>query len=169
MGSSLSPVLANVYMEYLEEMALRSTFLKPSMWPRYVDDTFLLWPHQVDVQALMNHVNSIHPSIQFIMEKEQDNKLSFLDVLTCIDQGFSTSMYRKPTFMRQYLNFNSHYPYNIKKVIIHWLQHQAKAISSNEVYQKEMDRLRDILHQNNYPKRIISASRNLDHKTEDKT
>ena len=32
-----------------------------------------------------------------------------------------------------------------------------------------MDRLRDTLHWNNYPKRITSALRNLDHKTEDKT
>ena len=42
MGSSLSPVLANIYMEYFEEMALGSTSLKPSMWVRYVDDTFIL-------------------------------------------------------------------------------------------------------------------------------
>ena len=36
MGSPLSPVLANVYMEYFEEMALGSTSLKPSMWLRFV-------------------------------------------------------------------------------------------------------------------------------------
>ena len=32
MGSPLSPVLANIYMEYFEEMALGTTSLKPSMW-----------------------------------------------------------------------------------------------------------------------------------------
>ena len=37
MGLPLSPVLANIYMEYFEEMALGSTSLKPSMWLRYVD------------------------------------------------------------------------------------------------------------------------------------
>ena len=81
MGSPLSPVLANLYMEYFEEMALGSTSLKPSMWLRYVDDSFILWPHQEDVQILLDHVNSIRPSIQFAVEKEQDNKLPFLDVL----------------------------------------------------------------------------------------
>ena len=69
------------------------------MWLRYVDDTFILWPHQEDVQILMNHVNSIRPSIQFTMEKEQDNKLPFLDVqITRTEHGFSTSVYCKPTF-----------------------------------------------------------------------
>ena len=74
MGSPLSPVLANIYKEYFEEMALGSTSIKPSMWLRYVDDTFILWPHKEDVQILLDHVNSIRPSIQFTMEKEQDNK-----------------------------------------------------------------------------------------------
>ena len=102
MGSPLSPVLANIYMEYFEEMVLGSKSLKPSMWLRYVDDTFILWPHQEDVQTLLDHVNSIRPSIQFTMEKEQDDKLHFLDVLvTCTEQGFRSSVYRKPTFTGQ--------------------------------------------------------------------
>ena len=75
MGLLLLPVLANIYIEYFDEMALGSTSLKSSMWLRYVDDTFILRPHQEDVQILLDHVNSIRSSIQFIMEKEQDNKL----------------------------------------------------------------------------------------------
>ena len=81
MGSPLSPELADIYMEYFEEMALGSTSLKPSMWLRYVDDTFILWPHQEDVQISLDHVSSVRPSIHFTMEKEQDNKLPFFSVL----------------------------------------------------------------------------------------
>ena len=51
--------LAMGYMEYFEEMALGSMCL------RYVDDTFILGPHQEDVQILLDHMNSIRPSIQF--------------------------------------------------------------------------------------------------------
>ena len=119
MGSPLSPVLANLYMEYFEEMPLGSTSLKPSTWLRYVDDTFILRPQQEDVQILLDHVNSIRLSIQFILEKEQDNKLTFLDVLVaCTEQGFRLLVYREPTFTGQYLNFNSHHPYTVKKGIV---------------------------------------------------
>ena len=59
MGSPLSPVLANIYIEYFEEMALGSTSLKPSMWLRYVDDKLILWSLQADVQKLLDHLNSI--------------------------------------------------------------------------------------------------------------
>ena len=73
-------------------------------------------------------------SKHFTMEKEKDNKSLFIDVLiTRTDQGFSTSMYWKSFFTRQYLNFNYHHLYNIRKGIIHCLQHQAKAINGNYV------------------------------------
>ena len=164
MGSSLSPLLANIYIKYFEEMALGSTSLKPSMWLRCVDDTFILWPHQEDVQILLDHVNSIRPSIQFTMEKEQDNKLPFLDVLvTRTEQGFRSSVYRKPTFSGKYLNSNSHNPYTVKKRIVRCLQHRTKTISSDtDAYQEEMISLRHNFHRNNYPERITSAPRNLD-------
>ena len=98
------------------------------------------------------------------MEKEQDNKLLYLDVLlTRTEQGFRPSVYRKPTFTGQYLNFNSHHPYTVKKWIVRCLQHRAKTISSDtDAYQEEMISLRHNLHRNNYPECITSAPRNLD-------
>ena len=171
MGSPLSPLLANIYMEYFEEMALGSTSLKPSMWLRYIDDTFILWPHQEDVQILLDHVNSIWPSLQFTILKEEDNKSLFLDVLvTRTEQGFRSSVYRKHTFTGQFLNFNSHHPYTVKKGIVRCLQHRAKTICNDtDASQEEMISLRHNLHRNNYPERITSAPRNLDRRMEDNT
>ena len=105
------------------------------------------------------------------MEKEQDNKLPFLDVLvTRTEQGFWLYVYRKPTFTGQYVNFNSHYPYTVKKGIVRCLQHRVKTISSDtDAYQEEMISLRHNLHHNNYPEHKTSAPRNLDWKIEDNT
>jgi len=42
MGSSLSPVIANLVMESIESQAIQ-TFSHPvKMWRRYVDDTFVI-------------------------------------------------------------------------------------------------------------------------------
>ena len=105
------------------------------------------------------------------MEKEQDNKLPFLDVLvTCTEQRFRSSVYHKPTFTRQYLNFNSHHVYTVKKGIVHCLQHRAKTISSNtDAYQEEMISLRRNFYRYDYPEHITSAPRNLDRRIEDNT
>ena len=97
--------------------------------------------------------------------------LPFLDVLvTRREQGFRSSVYREPTFTGQYLNFNSHHPYTVKKGIVRCLQHRTKTISSDtDAYQEEMISLRHNLHCNNYPDRITSATRNLDWRMEDNT
>ncbi|XP_022105762.1 uncharacterized protein LOC110987380 [Acanthaster planci] len=42
MGSPLSPVLADLFMEEFAQTALFSADLKPSVWIRYVDDTFVV-------------------------------------------------------------------------------------------------------------------------------
>ena len=81
LGTPLPPVLVDIHMGYFEEIALGSTSLNPLLWLRCVDETFILWPHQKDVQTLLDHVNSIRLSIQFTNEKEQDYRLSFLDLL----------------------------------------------------------------------------------------
>jgi len=44
MGSSLSPVIANFFMENFEKRTIDKATHKPVYWFRYVDDTFVIWP-----------------------------------------------------------------------------------------------------------------------------
>ena len=45
MGSPLSPVITNFYMEDFEMKAIKKATYKPACWYRYVDDNFVIWPH----------------------------------------------------------------------------------------------------------------------------
>ena len=42
MGSSLSPILANIFMEDFKETALSNYHIKPKKWKRFVDDVLLI-------------------------------------------------------------------------------------------------------------------------------
>lgn len=79
MGLSLSPLMGNIYMEYLKLIATGMYPLKSPIQYRYVDDMFILWSHQENKQALINCVKPMKPLRQFIMEKETEKHLFFLD------------------------------------------------------------------------------------------
>jgi hypothetical protein len=66
---ALSPIVSNICMEHFEKWALDSAQHKPSLWPWYVDDTFVIWPHDPErLQIFLSHLSSLRPSIQFSME-----------------------------------------------------------------------------------------------------
>ena len=80
MGSPVSTVIANLIMEDVEKRAL-STFHSPTkIWKRYVDDTFVII-HKNSIEDFLDHLNTIENSIKFIIEKEADHTLPFLDTL----------------------------------------------------------------------------------------
>ena len=58
MGSSVSAVVANLYMEFFEELALRLAPVRPRLWKRYVDDTCCKAKRNT-MEGLLNHLNSI--------------------------------------------------------------------------------------------------------------
>ena len=59
-----------------------------------------------EIVVLLQHLNSIQPSIQFTVERETDGKLPFLD--TCVqrttDGKLEAVVYRKPTHTDKYIN-----------------------------------------------------------------
>ena len=81
MGSPLSPIVVNLYMETFEKIALTTALAAPRLWARYTDDMFVIWPHGQDkLEAFHQHLNTQHPQIEVTMEREEDNKIRFLDV-----------------------------------------------------------------------------------------
>ena len=42
MGSPVSAVVTNIYMEFFEELALEMAQIRPRLWKRYVDKTFCI-------------------------------------------------------------------------------------------------------------------------------
>ena len=82
MGSPVSPIVANIYMEHLEQEAIvrAQDDIKPRVWKRYVDDILAIVKRDsVDrLKALLDQVDDTG-SIKFTHELEVDNSIPFLD------------------------------------------------------------------------------------------
>lgn len=112
MGSPLSPVVANLFMENFESKALASSHLLPKLWKRFVDDTCVIWFHGKEkLELIFLHLNNQSSSIKFTMEFECICSLPFLDILLSRndDGSFSHQVYHKKTHTKQYLHANSHH------------------------------------------------------------
>ena len=70
MGSPVSAVIANLYMESFEEQAITTSSYEPRIWKRYVDDTFTILDRE-NVDDFLQHLNNQQPSIRFTMETER--------------------------------------------------------------------------------------------------
>jgi len=81
MGSPISPVIANIFVEHFEKEALQKAPKKPEVWFRYVDDTFVIWRHgRAELRKFLIFLNNQHPNIRFTIDTEENKKLPFLDV-----------------------------------------------------------------------------------------
>ena len=80
-------------------------------WKRFVDDTFVfVLPDKIEY--IVNQLNTFVENIQFTFEKEEENKLRFLDIMVIrnTNDTINATVYRKPTNTDIYNNRYSHSP-----------------------------------------------------------
>ncbi|MCP4600763.1 MAG: hypothetical protein GY847_09560, partial [Proteobacteria bacterium] len=169
MGGRLSPIIANIYMEFLEHQVLCTTQIRPKTYFRYVDDVFVVWntalgSHKPFLEAL----NRQHPDIDLTEEMEVDGSLPFLDILITrpkVDHvskqltPLQLAVYRKPTFSNRYIHYHSSHPLYMKENIFKGLVWRAYRILSDFPVQLRQELLflkRSFCHPNNeYPDYVI--------------
>ena len=160
MGSPLGPVLANVFMVYLEETIVPTAQDTMPEWRRYVDDTFTV-VKKGKLNNIIATLNNFHPNISFTHEIEQGGKMAFLDVLIKKegDGSIQTGVYRKATNNSIYINWNSYAPRQWKVGTLSGMIRRAYEICSNEdELKKELDHLKTVFTvTNGYPCHLVSS------------
>lgn len=81
MGNPLGPVFVNMFVGF-HEILLFERHHKSYVYLYYVDDTFFSFLYSIeDAETFHIYLNSLHPSLQFIMEVESDLALPCLGLL----------------------------------------------------------------------------------------
>ena len=121
----MSPVIANLFMEWLEQQTILTTPMtcKPKPWKRYVDVVMSVVRKGCE-QELKDHLNSIDTtgSIKFTYEEESDNSLPFMDTLMIRKEDGTVKLLvnRRKTHTHKYLKLTSH----------HGLQHKLGVVTT---------------------------------------
>ena len=139
MGSPISPIVANLFMEEFEVRAIQTAKNPPKMWKRFVDDTCVILS-SANKEEFFHHINSIDPRIQFTSEESKpDESIPFLDCLVTpqADGSIMTAVYRKPTHTDMYLHWDSYHHLAAKYSAINTLRHRAKTVCTSNSYWKK--------------------------------
>jgi hypothetical protein len=163
MGSPLSPVIANFYLVDYEKAGLESVPLKHRCRFRYVDDTFVIWPHGPDkMKDFLYHLNGIHLSILFITKTESKGHLPFLDIYIYgrPDGSLGHKVHCKPTHTNLYHNAKFHHHPSNKQAVLSILVHRARALCDEASLQAELVFLREVFKQNRCNDRQIHRALN---------
>ena len=177
MGSCISPIIASLYMEHVERTAITTFHTPPTLWLRYVDDTFCIL-NKDHINDFHSHLYSICSHIQFTIEKEHNFSLPFLDVLvkrnsrngnTTTHSFLSTTIYRKPTHTNRYLHYTSHHLKHQKLTVAKTLLSRVNThITDKTQKHSELQNIRNTLRLNGFPTRttFLTSSRQQSHNTQ---
>ena len=170
MGNRLSGTLAIICMDKFERAHI-TTFLRPAIYARYVDDISTIVHNTEEAQSLLTHVNSQHQTIKFEMElPDEENYLPILDLKIAItsDGTIDRKLYSKPANKGITLHYESHHPSSTKNAMIRNELQRAEQCSTTANRTAAVTTTIDKLSRNGYPKKWLTAKKQR-RKKKDKT
>ena len=176
MGSIFAPPYSQLTLGFLEETRLYPLLLSRfdketcdliiNYFYRFMDDGTTLIPEEVDEAVILALLNSMHPAIQYTMERAErilvgmtpTQKLVFLSLIIYLNVSGKiwTDVYYKQTNTHDYLHYRSHHPEHIKKNIPYVLAKRIIVLTSKEeAVKKNLDNLKVWLKDCGYPDKVI--------------
>ncbi|KAG7467708.1 hypothetical protein JOB18_018490, partial [Solea senegalensis] len=124
MGQRFAPSYANIYMSEWEREALAKCPLQPTIYLRFLDDIFGIWPHDIThFPEFINILNNHHSSIK-ITHTLDPHTVNFLDTtiffrtINTTYKTIETKVYFKPTDTHALLHKSSYHPKHTFKGIV---------------------------------------------------
>ncbi|XP_055527260.1 uncharacterized protein LOC129719869 [Wyeomyia smithii] len=157
MGSALSPVIANLVMERLEQECMYKAEQKQIgmlVYRRYVDDCFCI-ARENHFDQILATFNDFHDRLQFTVEREESGRLKFLDMMLTRRNGIVKKSWLPKQEKGWYLDFNSESPFTHKRNTAVALVDRAIKLTDAENRPQAIKKVKNILKCNNYPEWFV--------------
>ena len=150
MGSPPAPHLANGWLSKFDS-TIRG---EAKLYFRYMDDILMEQKH-VSAEQKLEEINSLHPNLQFTLEREKDQQLPVLDMKILRDQPtgkLSSTWYNKPTDTGLIMNYHALAPKRYKRSVVSGFVHRIhRACSSWQNFHTSLEKAKRVLEKNQYP------------------
>ena len=162
MGNSLSPLLADLYMDDYISKNLKDVNINNRLL-RYVDDLLIVAEmNEEQIKSYVDDLNKIKGTIRFTYEYENNGKINFLDTTLTRNENNKTiesKWFRKTTTADRLLNYESSHPQSIKyNIINNMLTRIIETTKDHDQQQEDIKKLKLMLIKSKYPKDKIEKS-----------
>ena len=177
MGSPVSNTIAEIFLQYLENMHLKQLLDTKTivLYTWYVDDILIIFnTKRTTAETIHNYMNRIHPSLWFTPTYEQNNSISFLDLpIIRNPPKIEINIFRKPTTTETTIkiNFTSNHLTKYKMAAYCFLINRMISLPLTiERRQTEWQKIQTIASNNNFPLHLIAKLKTqIQHKTQTTT
>jgi hypothetical protein len=156
MGSPVSGLIAEIFLQYYKQLLVKNILddNKILFYNRYVDDILIIYDTlYTNDSEIHKYLNNIHPSLQFKTTKENNNTISFLDLLiTRNEKNLSINIFRKPTATDTKIRYKSNHSMQHKTAAYRHMLNRLYALPlSQEHKDQELHTIFHIAKENGYP------------------
>jgi hypothetical protein len=155
MGAPTSALIAETYLQNLEHNQIYKILTKYKImgYFRCVDDFLIIYDiNNTHINTLIKEFNTVHPTIHFTIENEENNKLNFLDLtIYRKHKKLDYTIYRKPTATDILIRNSSYHPIEHKLASINCLTNRLHSYPlSEKTKDTELNTIKTILQNNQY-------------------
>jgi hypothetical protein len=160
MGSPTSTTIAEIYLQYFENIYIKHWLDSKEMvfYKRYVDDIMILYDQQrTDKHKILQQINEIDKHLQFKISTEVNNTINYLDILIHRNNDAITiEIYRKPTEKSTIIHLISNHPFENKiPAFLYYINRLTTLPITEKSKQKEWGTILTIAKNNGYPPALI--------------
>ena len=161
MGSPISNTDAEIFLQYLENTHLKHILESKQIifYTRYIDDLLMIYNTKYTTpETIHQHINKLHPNLQFTPSQENNNSLCFLDLLLIRQPDkIEIDIYRKPTTTDTTINYTSNNPNEHKMAAYIYLTNRMTSLPLTTDREKnEWQKILTIAKNNNFPAHLIT-------------
>jgi hypothetical protein len=149
-GAPTSAIIAETYLQNLEHNQVYNLLTKNKIigYFRYVDDILIVYDkNKTHNDTMITEFNTLHPTINFTVENEENKKLNFLDLTIHREHNkLDYTIYRKLTSTDIHIHNSFCHPNEHKLASINYLTNRVHTYPlSKHAKETELDAIKIIL------------------------